>query len=99
MERAYSLNGEFVNFIMKIGIKNQQLTAELDIPKMKTQNIVYDAEICRGQELHLKSTSVGSSIEFIARPKANGTMSGRVVFDQNGAGSSEEVFTAKRTSK
>ena len=98
---AYSLNGEFVDFVMKVDAKGRRLTALLDIPELKVKNISYKAKIynvCSGQELRVKNTSIDSSIEFIARPKENGTMSGRVIFRQSGEGATREVFTAKRTS-
>ena len=98
---AYSLNGEFINFIMTVDSNGKQLSALLDIPELNIKNISYQARIynvCSGQELRVKNTSIDSSIEFIASPKDNGTMTGRVIFRQNGEGATREVFTAKRTS-
>ncbi len=94
---AYSLSGEFVNFTLKISEDEGVLNAKLDIPKSKVKNVAYEANICKGQELHLKNKSIGSSIEFIGRPKSNGSMSGKVLFVENGGSVTEEVFTAKRT--
>ncbi|MEO1099680.1 MAG: hypothetical protein AAFX57_18290 [Bacteroidota bacterium] len=96
-EGVYTQNGEFINFTMQVEAKRKRLSARVDIPQLKVKNISYQAKICRGQELHVENTSIDSSIEFIARPKENGTMSGRVIFRQNGGGITEEVFTAKRT--
>ncbi|MEO0555823.1 MAG: hypothetical protein AAF149_21640 [Bacteroidota bacterium] len=96
-EGVYTQNGEFINFTMQVEAKRKRLSARVDIPEMKVKNISYKARICRGQELHVENNSIDSSIEFITRPKENGTMSGRVIFKQNGQGTGHEVFTAKRT--
>lgn len=94
---AYTLNGEFVSFTMKIIANGDNLNAILDMPEVQVKNVSYEAKICKGQELHIKNSSISSTVEFISRPNDKGVMSGRLLFTEGGE-VSEEVFTAKRTS-
>ncbi|MEQ8906879.1 hypothetical protein [Ekhidna sp.] len=96
---AYSLNGEFVNFTLRVSELNGVLRASVDVPKLLISKASYDIKICDSEELHIKNTSVSTSIEFIGRPNEKGTMSGRVIIKQNGEVASREVFTVKRTAK
>ncbi|MEQ9167815.1 MAG: hypothetical protein RLO12_16260 [Fulvivirga sp.] len=96
-EGAYSSSGQFVPFVLKLTEAAVGLKASIDIPSEKVKGISYEADICTGQELHLKSTSVGSSVEFIGRPNADGIMTGRVIFKEGGGSETREVFTAKRS--
>lgn len=93
---AYSLNGEFIRFTLEVQDNQGELTSKVSIPKLKINNMTYRTRICDRQELHIKNTSANTSVEFIGRPKENGSMAGRVVFKQNDELSSEEVFSVTR---
>lgn len=95
---AYSQNGEFIDFTLKVKKSKDGLTATIDIPKVKVKGVTYEAKICQGQELHIKNRATDSTVEFIGRPREDGVMSGQVIFREKAGNTIDEVFTAKRTS-
>lgn len=96
---AYSSEGQFINFIIKIKEKDGELSASIDIPSVKEKDIQYQARICDGQELHITRTTGSTTIEFVGTPKKGTTMNGRVLYKENTNVTRQEVFTANRVSK
>ena len=96
---AYSSEGQFINFILKIKEKDGELSAAIDIPSEKEKNIQYQARICEGQELHITRTTGDTSIEFVGSPKKGTTMNGRLLYKENSKVARQEVFTMRKISK
>ncbi len=96
---AYSSEGQFLSFTLQLREVDGKLQASLNIPEVNAKNVVYKTRVCKGQELHLTHSTGNASIEFIGKPREGGSMSGKVLFRENGNVISQEVFTLKKLEK
>ncbi|MDX1630103.1 MAG: hypothetical protein R3345_15445, partial [Fulvivirga sp.] len=66
---AYSSEGKFLAFTLKISQEKGELKASLDIPEVGAKHVHYSINICDSEELHIKNVTINSTIEFIGRPE------------------------------
>ena len=92
---AFSDQGKFVDFIVHLTGNRNDLKAEVTIPSVKQSSGAYAAKICDGEEIHLETSTINTSMELIGKPKDE-VITGRLIYKERGEVVREEVFTLRK---